>query len=489
MRTIVTKRLPGPGLFEAIRGLRQHGFLAYVGDLWNTYGDTFQLRLGPQTLIFAIHPDAVRYVNITNRKNFDKLGSYDTVRRYLTGTGLVASTGELWRRQRRLLSPLFTPRAVETYADVMLRDGVRLRERWDGLARSGQTVEIGEEMTRVTASIILKAMFSTESDEAIVSMKETVETMVRFANARREGLQPPEWVPTPMNRKYRAARHHAHTYISGLIAQRRDLPEAEWPDDLLTCLMRARDEGTGETMGEVLLRDESLTAFFAGHETTARTMSAAWYALASNPAVAARLHEELDAVLSDRYPTVQDLRRLPYTLQVVKEVLRLYPAAPFYVRDAVGADTLDGYAVPAGKAVMLSPYYTHRHPDFWENPLRFDPDRWTPEREATRHPCAYHPFATGERICIGNNFSLLESHLLLALLAQRFAPCLPPDYTPQWAMHGMLVTTNGFPMRIEARAVSMTANQPRGKRSWRCGLDPTDCGSPTRSATTASAPQ
>jgi cytochrome P450 len=191
--------------------------------------------------------------------------------------------------------------------------------------------------------------------------------------------------------------------------------------------------------------------FFAGHETTARTMSATWYALASNPAVARRLHDELDAVLGDRYPTLEDLHNLPYTLQVVKEVLRLYPPAPFYVRDAVNADTLDGYAIPAGSAVMMSPYYTHRHPDFWENPLEFEPDRWTPECEARRHPYAYHPFAAGQRVCIGNNFSLLESHILLAMLAKRFVPRLVEDYTPQWVMKGVLGTENGLPMRIEAR--------------------------------------
>jgi cytochrome P450 len=215
--------------------------------------------------------------------------------------------------------------------------------------------------------------------------------------------------------------------------------------------MRAQDEETGETMAENLLRDESITTFFAGHETTARTMSAAWYALAANPAVATRLHQELDTVLGDRSPTVEDLHHLPYTLQVIKEVLRLYPPAPFYARDAVTADRYDGYAIHAQAAVMLSPYYTHRHPDFWENPSQFDPDRWTSEREKARHPYAYHPFATGQRICIGNNFSLLEAHILLALLAKHFVPRLVSGYTPQWVMKGVLGTANGFPMQIEAR--------------------------------------
>lgn len=445
------KSIPGPGMLQAVNNLRRKDFLAYVGELWHTYGDTFQLQLGPRTLIFAMHPEAVRQINITNRQNYDKLKSYDSVRRYLIGEGLVASTGELWRRQRRLMAPFFTPRGVQAYADIMLKDGTRLLERWERLAKSGQTVEMGEEMTLVTASIILKAMFSTETDEAIVDMKDAVETMVSFVNVRQTGLPLPLWVPTQANRAYSQAREKVHDYIATIIAQRRAMPEDVRPDNLLTRLMDARDDETGERMMASLLRDESITIFFAGHETTARTMSATWYALAANPQVAGRLHKELDNVLGERYPMVEDLHRLPYTLQVIKEVLRLFPAAPVYARDAVNTDSLDGYEIPAGSAVMLSPYYTHRHPGFWRKPLEFDPDRWAPEREAEQHPYAYHPFAAGQRICIGNNFSLLESHLLLALLARRFAPQLAAGYKPEWVMRGVLSTANGLPMRIAAR--------------------------------------
>lgn len=451
MSTTSPAQIPGPGTIAALRGLTRDGFLAYVGQAWHAYGDTFRLRLGLRDLIFAIHPEAVRQVNITNRQNYDKLGSYDPVRRYLTGDGLVASTGDLWRRQRKLLSPFFTPRGVQAYAEIMLRDGQRLCERWEGLARGGGVIDIGEEMTLVTAAIILKAMFSTETDETITDMKDSVETMVAFANDQQAGVSLPLWVPLPAHRRYTTARNRVHTYINALIAERRALPEAEWPDDLLTRLMQARDEETGEPMAAHLLRDESITTFFAGHETTARTMSATWYALAENPEVARRLHAELDTVLGDRHPTVDDLHRLPYTLQIIKEVLRLYPPAPFYVRDAVAADRLAGYEIPAGGAVMLSPYYTHRHPAFWDDPLRFDPERWAPEREAARHPYAYHPFATGQRICIGNNFSLLESHLLLAQLARRFAPRLRQGHTVTWVMRGVLSTAHGLPMVIETR--------------------------------------
>lgn len=442
---------PGPGALRFMYGVRTRGFLAFVQELWREYGDVFEVRIGSRRLLFAMHPDAVKYVNVTRRQSYDKLASYAPVRQYLTGEGLVASTGELWRRQRKLMAPFFTTQGVQAYAELMLRDGAHLARHWEGLAREGAEVEIAEEMTSVTATIILKAMFSTETMESIHQMKDAVATMISFADQQMTGVTLPLWLPTPKNRRYLAARELVHRSIATLIAQRRAVDETQWPNDLLSRLMKVRDEETGEVMSESLLRDESITTFFAGHETTARTMTFTWYALAANPAVAARLHEELDRVLEGRAPTVDDLRQLPYTLQVVKEVLRLYPAAPFYVRDAVEADQIGGFDVSAGTAVMLSPYYTHRHPQFWQDPDAFEPDRWTRESEARQHSHAYHPFAAGPRICIGNNFSLLESHLLLAVLAQHFAPRLRDGYVPRWEMQGVLGLANGLPMVIAAR--------------------------------------
>jgi len=398
-----------------------------------------------------MHPDAVEHVNVSHRQSYDKRGSYDAVRSYLTGEGLVASTGDLWRRQRKLMAPFYTPKGVQAYAELMIRDGERLVSRWQTLARQGTEVEIAEEMTTITASIILKAMFSTETMESIHQMKDAVEAMITFVSAQLAGVGLPAWLPTAKRRRYDAARQLVHRSISTLIAKRRSIDEAQWPDDLLSRLMKARDDETGQAMSESLLRDESITTFFAGHETTARTMTFAWYALATNPQVTQRLHEELDRVLGGRLPTADGLRQLPYTLQVIKEVLRLYPAAPFYVRDALAADQLGGFDVPAGAAVMVSPYYIHRHPQFWNHPEVFDPDRWTREQESSRHGYAYHPFAAGPRICIGNNFSLLETHLLLATLAQRFTPRLRAGFQPQWTMQGTLGIANGLPMVITAR--------------------------------------
>lgn len=433
-------------LVRVVRG----GFLSAVSHDWARLGDTYELRLGPRRLVVAVHPDDVAHVTVTNRAAYDKRASYATVRRYLTGQGLVASTGPVWRRQRKLMAPMFTPRSIQAYASVFVEEGDRLAKRWESLAGQGTLVDIGEEMMRVTAAIILRTMFSARSDDEIVSLRGDVETMIGFATDQQMGLPRPDWLPTRARSSYQAARGRVYDYITGVIEQRRCVPEDQWPPDLLTRLMMGRDDD-GQPMSDELLRDESITIFFAGHETTARSLAATWHALDRHPHVASRLHTELDTVLANRDPSVDDLPSLPYTLQVVKETLRLFPPAPVYVRDAIEDDIVGGYPVPAGTAVMLAPYLTHRHPDFWADPEQFDPDRWTPEAEAARHTAAYHPFALGHRVCIGNHFSLLESHLLLAQLARRFTAHHDPDFTPTWTMKGVLTPTPGLLMRIHQR--------------------------------------
>lgn len=445
----ILKSPPGPKVIQAFKGLGKRGFLDYIGTTWEEYGDLFRLNLGFRSLFFAMHPDTVQYVSVTNSKNFDKLRSYDAVRKYLTGNGLIASTGDLWRRQRKLMAPFYTPKGIQAYADIMIRDAVDISRRWEHF--HGQKVDMEEEMMRVTASIILKSMFSSEIDQETMEMKDCVEFMIYYTTTQERGFYPPDWVPTKRNRTYSSSRKKVHQYINRIILQRRAMPESEWPQDLLTKLMQARDEETGQPMSDSLLRDESITTFFAGHETTARTMSHTWYALSKNKEARQKLHHELDSILGDEIPTLADLQRLPYTLQVIKEVLRLYPPAPFYVRDSVEDDVIYGYKLPKGSAVMLSPFFTHRHPEFWEDPLKFDPDRWAPGKEKERHRYCYHPFASGKRVCIGNNFSLLESHILLAVLARKFDPRLETGYEVTWEMLGTLAAKEGFPMTLNQR--------------------------------------
>lgn len=432
--------------------IRSQGTLAFFEALWRRYGDLARLQVGAQQIFLAVHPDHVQRITVEQPDTYTKRESYEGVRQFLIGDGLVASTGALWRRQRKLMAPFFTPRAIETYLPMMVEDGAWFRERWTAAARRGEPVDMLHEMSALTASIILKSMFSMESAETIDWLKGSVETMLSFAGRRQlNPFHAPLWLPTPGNRAYVEARTRVHSYIQEVIMRRRMQPAENWPNDLLSRLMQTRDAETGEPMSDSLLRDEAITIFFAGHETTARTLAFLWYALADHPEVAERLHAELDAVLGDEAPTLAHLKQLPYTLRVVKETLRLYPAAPIYARDAVAADDLDSVPVPAGATMMLSPYLTHRHPDFWPDPLRFDPDRWSPEQEAARHPYAYHPFASGQRVCLGNNFSLFESHLLVAMLARRFTLRRTPGHTPQLWMDGTLGSRNGLPMLVAQR--------------------------------------
>lgn len=440
---------PGPSALAFVRGIQKKGLLDYVGELWRQYGDLFQVRLGRRRLVFAMHPDMVEHINLTRRASYDKIASYDPVRTYLTGDGIVCATGELWRRQRKLMAPLYTPAGIRAYAGMMIAHGLDARDRWHDRAREGKEVEISEEMSALTASIILQAMFTSSTMEGMDHMRSAVETMIDFVQRRSTGFCLPSWLPTRAQRRYAAAREAVHRSIASLIDARRKMPEAEHPADLLSRLMAMRDE-TGEPMHDSLLRDESLTTFFAGHETTARTLTFAWYALAQNPRVEARLHQELDRTLQGEAPTPEALRYLPYTSQVIQEVLRLYPPVPYYARDAARDDELAGFDIPQGTAVMLSPYYSHRHPEFWANPDAFEPERW--ESGPASHPHAFHPFATGPRICIGNHFSLLESQLLLAILAQRFTPRLRPGYAARWEARGVLGLAGGLPMVITERS-------------------------------------
>jgi len=443
-----------PSTLQLALQIRSKGWLQFLMDLWRTHGDLPRLRLGGASLCLVIHPEHVRHISITARQSFEKLHSYDGSRALLLGDGLIASTGELWKRQRRLMSSFFSPRSIEQYYPVFRAAAETTARRWEPIAAAGKPIDMIEEMMLVTAWIIVQSMFGTDvADERLSTLQGDVEGLIGFVTRRSYAvLKPPMWLPLPRHRRYRAARARVHALIQELLARRRNQPQASWPDDLLSKLMLARDEETGEAMTDALVRDESIGIFIAGHETTARTMSFLWYALHENPHVQARMHAELDAVLPrDEAPTLEQLKRLPYTLQVIKEVLRLYPPAPAYVRDAAADHVMDGVRIAAGTHMLMFPYATHRHPDFWEEPERFDPDRWRPEREAARHPYAYHPFAAGHRICLGNNFALLEAHVLAALLVRRFSARMVAGHRPQLECAGTLIVRNGLPMVITAR--------------------------------------
>ncbi len=451
-----TPRAPqeyAPSSLEVLKGIRREGFLGWLMSVWRQHGDLVQLRMGSKSLLLVAHPDHVRHINVTQRERYDKAESYDVLRELLLGNGIVTATGDDWRRQRKRMAPFFTPRGVEKFFPIFVSDTQALVEHWRSqLQGTGRPVEMLDEMMHVTAAVILHSVFSTDTGETLDRVKNSIETLVsHISGMQMRPLQMPMWVPTPGNLRFRNAYKRVTGYIQELIAQRRALPTEQWPDDLLTKLMSTKDEETGTLMAEQLLVDNGLTLFAAGHETTARTLSFLWYALSQNPEVERRLHAELDAMLGDAPPTISDLKKLPYTLQVVKEVLRLYPAAPMYARDAVADDVLDGFRIPAGTRSIIFSYATHPPPACGEAPERFAPARGRPARAGARHAHAFHPFASGQRICLGNSFSLLETHVMTAMLARHFKLRMKPGHVPHIDMAGTLGSSNGLPMLIEAR--------------------------------------
>ena len=292
-------------------------------------------------------------------------------------------------------------------------------DRWQAHAARAQPVDVAAEMSTLALDIVARALFGTDLGGDGERFVDAVQAAMGYAQHVLDHLfVPPLVIPTPTNVRARRALGIVERILRGMIHARRRAPDAG--RDLLTALVHARDADTNDAMDERQLRDECLTILTAGHETPAVSLTGTWYLLGEHPAVERRLHAELAEVLGGRVPSVADLDRLGYTRQMLEESLRLYPPAWALPRQAYEEDEIGGYRVLAGTPVTLSPYVTHRHPDFWEDPERFDPDRFAPERRAALGEYAYLPFGGGPRGCIGREFAMLEARLILAMVAQRF---------------------------------------------------------------------
>lgn len=384
--------------------------------LQREYGDIVYMRLGPLDAYVLTHPDHVYHVMVKNQKNYIKGVGYNSFR-LLVGQGLVTSDGDLWRQQRRLMQPSFTPKAITQFADMMVELTQRLLDRWQPLAVRGEPFVMDEEMTRLTMSIIGRAMFNLDLGEELTEIGAAFQRAFSFVPQRSQNPFIPLNFPLPAHRQFQRDLELIERFIAQRIAEGRRNPTN---DTLLGILLRAQDEETGQGMSDAQLRDEVVTLFFAGFETTARSLTWGWYLLSQHPAVVAKLEEEVDHVLGGRAPTIEDLHQLHYTRMVVDETLRLYPPTALLARQTVAEDEIGGYPLPAGAMVIPVPYAVHRHPDFWPDAERFDPERFLPEADAVRPKSAYIPFAAGPRVCLGNNFALLEMVYAFAMAAARY---------------------------------------------------------------------
>ncbi|MEM9540921.1 MAG: cytochrome P450 [Cyanobacteria bacterium P01_E01_bin.42] len=430
---------------DAILEMQRKGPIAFYLDMWHTYGDIAKLEVGSKTILTIFHPDRVRYV-LGNSANYIKGKSYNPSRELFEGF-LRTSVGDEWNRQRRILSPFFSLQGVKKVGDRIISTVTQAIPQWEQYADSGEPIEILDQMVAIGGIFILQLLFSIEPHDSLVSLRQHLDKMSAVAMKRMlVPWQLPLWMPLASHRDAKQSMNLAVECLDDLIAQRRAIPQTDWPKDILTHLLLSEYEN-GKPMSDELIRGQIMGIFLGGYETVAKTLVLIWYLLAKHPHVAQKIQQEAAAVIGNKRPELDDFKQMTYTLQVVKEGMRIYPALPLYTRDVVADDVIDGYAIPAGSVVTLSPYVTHRHPDFWPNPEKFDPDRWQPTRE--RHVGEYFPFGLGRRTCLGNYLALLEAQIIIGMLSQRFSVHLVEGHVPELVMEGSLTSRNGMPMTIE----------------------------------------
>ena len=403
---------------QSLRDMRENALTAHDADNYNA--DIIVQRILWRRLFIINEPNAVRYVVLDNAANYTKS---EVGRRLLEpglGRGLLTSEGETWRRHRRIMAPAFDPRSVAGYAPIMTDVTQEMLEKWDALGEPRE-LDVAAEMMQATLHIISRAMFSADSAEIVGAVESGVnqyQTTVRPSLL--DLLHAPQWLTRLISPQHTDGLFDEFDQkVDRLLVERGRNPEAE-PKDLLARLLAARDTETGGGMTPQEVRDQVVTIFMAGHETTSQALSWTFYLLSQHPQVEAKLHEELAAVLGGRTPRHDDLAALRYTRMVIEESMRLFPPAHTFGRQPIKTDEILGHRIPAGSEVLIMPWLLHRKPSLWEDPERFDPERFTPERAAARPRFAYLPFGAGARICIGAAFAMEEAMLILATVAQRY---------------------------------------------------------------------
>lgn len=411
---------PGPKgnlLFGHMLRVGGAQWFAYLRECQQSYGDTFLLRFFRVPVCVVCNPDDIEQVLVTNYANFIKSRDYRAIGNVL-GHGLLNSEGEFWRKQRKQMQPAFHQENIQSYGNVMVECAERMLATWG----DGQELDVHQAMMRLTLDIVARTLFGADVSEMFGQFGEALELMMKryMAFASIAYLLPPT-VPLPKLPKMRRMVRGLDGLIYRLIAERRRNAETAPTRDLLQLLVNARDDD-GRQMSDVQLRDEMMTLFLAGHETTAIALSWTWYLLGQHPEVEARLLTELNNVLGASAPSSADLRRLPYTEMVIKESMRLYPPAWGIGREARKPFDVGGYHLPGGTNVLILQWLSHRDPRYFAEPEKFDPERWRedPVRMGRLPRFVYFPFGAGPRVCIGAGFAMMEAVLLLATIAQRF---------------------------------------------------------------------
>jgi cytochrome P450 len=434
---------PSPDSWTAAFKSYSRDPLSYMPNLVKEYGDIVTMRYYNFRVYFVSHPDYIEQVLVNDNRKYIK-GRILRKNKQLFGNGLLTSEGDFWLRQRRLAQPAFHRARIATYADTMVRFAERIASEW----RDGEERDIHAEMMRLTLAIVAKTLFDADVDREAKRVGHALEAIMQLNSDFRKLIITPTWLPTPRTIRATFATAKLNRIIYRFIEERRQ--SANDNGDLLSMLLAARDDD-GSRMTDRQLRDEAITIFLAGHETTANALSWTWMLLAQNPAVEAKLYEELDAVLQSRVPSLDDVPKLAYTGHVITESMRLYPPAWGMARIAIEDAEIGGYPIPKGCGVSLAQWVVHRDPRWFDEPLQFRPERWEGDLAKRLPRFAYFPFGGGPRQCIGNNFAVMEAVLLLATIARKFRIRLVPGKAIVPAASITLRPKAGIWGRIEAR--------------------------------------
>jgi cytochrome P450 len=412
--------IPGAPVFGHFRQLRENPLDLFLQARQGA-GDVARLQFGPVTAHLLSHPDHIRYVLQDNRRNFSKNTPGFRSMRLVVGDGLLTSEGDFWLRQRRIAQPAFHKQQLQSFSEDMRRATLEQAAGW----QTGSLLDMNTEMIRLTLRIVGKTLFGSEVSGDFQAVSDAVEVLLRDIKRRSKQLLPiPLTVPTPDNRSFIQARETLDKIVFRMIRERR--ASSEESQDLLATLMNSVDDETGERMTDEQLRDEVMTLFLAGHETTANALTWTFYLLSKHPQEAELVYQEINAVLRDKAIEFSDMAKLPKLKAFFQETMRLYPPAWIMSRFVEEDDTIGGYPIPKHSLAVVSPYVTHRHPDWWPNPEGFDPRRFSPEQESKRPRFTYFPFGGGPRQCIGNGFAMMEAMIILATILQRYRLELVP---------------------------------------------------------------
>lgn len=418
--------------------------LDFLVDVAREFGDVATFRIGPRRIFLISNPDLIEQVLVTDAKHYIK---HFGARAYkpVLGNGLVTSDGDFWLRQRRLSQPAFAKGRVVSYAPLMAELTERMLARW----RSGDLIDVHYEFSALTSAIALKTLFDLDDAGDRERFAETLRLAFDLMSARiRSTVRIPAWFPTPANLRLQRAAAELFAVVDGFIAQGRARKAPG--DDLLSRLVLAQDDD-GTRMTDRQLRDEMMTLYLAGHETTALTLSWSWYLISRHPRVEEKLLAEWQRVLGGRAPSPDDLPNMPYTDAVITEAMRVYPPVYLIGREATTELEIGGYQVKQGYTIFMSQWVNHRDPRYFPEPEEFRPERWE-DGLAKRIPkYAYYPFGGGPRVCIGNTFALMEAAILLAAVGQQFRFTVMPDAVVELNPQITLLPKFGIPATLQRR--------------------------------------